>query len=57
MTDDVDKLLEKFCNERHATLGKEIEDMKEWLGKVDNRTWLILVAIIINIGVQIALKF
>lgn len=59
MTDDTDKLeerIEKMCNMKHKFIKEEMDSMKAWISKVDNRTWIILVAILINIGVQIALK-
>lgn len=44
---------EKNCDERHDNIGKEFENVKKTILKLDNRLWAIIVLLVISIGVQL----
>lgn len=60
MNDDEKELIKGVCYEvLPCSTNKKctkIEDLKKLIDKVDARTWIILVAIVISIGMQIAFK-
>ncbi len=49
MGNDGTPVVARFCDERHAALDKRIEELRDWIAKIDQKLWGGLVLLVLQL--------
>ena len=49
MSDNGTPVQTKFCDERHTSLEKRIEELRGWIAKIDQKLWGGLVLLVLQL--------